>query len=135
MAMLYMLDTDTCSYVVRRASQALLLRIQAVPLDQQCMSAVTLAELLYGVRLSTRKKSNQEAIDALTRHVAVLDWPRTATGHYADIRADLKRRGQLIGAHDLMIAAHARCLGATMVTNNVREFKRVRQLNVENWMV
>ena len=69
----------TCSYVVRRASQALLFHIQAVPLDQQCMSAVTLAELLYGVRLSKRKKSNQEAIDALTRHVAVLDWPRAAT--------------------------------------------------------
>ena len=63
----------------------------------------------------------------------MLDWDRAAGEHYADIRADLKRRGETIGANDLMIAAHARSLGATLITNNMREFVRVSGLVVENW--
>ena len=131
---LYMLDTDTCAFILRRASQKLLDRIQAIPLDRQSMSIVTLAELLYGVQVSARKKANRAAVDALTRHLEVLDWSRSAAEHYADIRADLKKRGQLIGANDLLIAAHARSLGATIVTNNAKDFKRVKQLSVANWM-
>ena len=134
MSVLYMLDTDTCAFILRRTSQKLLDRIQTVSLDRQSMSVVTLAELLYGVQVSARKKANRVAVDALVRHVAVLDWSRAAAEHYADVRADLKKRGQLIGANDLLIAAHARSLGATIVTNNVKDFRRVRQLSVENWM-
>ena len=129
-----MLDTDTCAFILRRSSQELLDRIQAVPLDRQSMSVVTLAELLYGVKVSAKKKTNRAAVDTLARHVAVLDWSRAAAEHYSDIRADLKKRGQLIGANDLLIAAHARSLGATVVTNNVKDFRRVRQLSVENWV-
>lgn len=134
MTSLYMLDTDTCAFILRRSSQALLDRIQMVPLEQQVMSMVTLAELLYGVQLSSRKKENRAAVDALTRHLSVLDWSRDAAEHYADIRADLKKKGQLIGANDLMIAAHARSLGASLVTNNVKDFRRVKGLKHENWM-
>ena len=129
-----MLDTDTCAFILRRTSQKLLDRIQTVSLDRQSMSVVTLAELLYGVQVSARKKANRVAVDALVRHVAVLDWSRAAAEHYADVRADLKKRGQLIGANDLLIAAHARSVGATIVTNNVKDFRRVRQLSAENWM-
>lgn len=134
MTSLYMLDTDTCTFILRRSSQALLGRIQAVPLDRQVMSMVTLAELLYGVQLSSRKKDNKAAVDALTRHLAVIDWTRDAAEHYADIRAELKKKGQLIGSNDLMIAAHARSLGAIVVTNNVKDFRRVKGLKHENWM-
>ena len=134
MTSLYMLDTDTCAFILRRSSQALLHRIQAVPLDRQVMSMVTLAELLYGVQLSSRKKDNKAAVDALTRHLAVIDWTRDAAEHYADIRADLKKKGQLIGSNDLMIAAHARSLGAIVVTNNVKDFRRVKGLKHENWV-
>jgi tRNA(fMet)-specific endonuclease VapC len=111
MSSLYMLDTDTCAFILRRSSAKLLDRIQAVPLEHQVMSMVTLAELLYGVQLSSRKKDNKAAVDALTRHLAVIDWTRDAAEHYADIRADLKKKGQPIGSNDLMIAAHARSLG------------------------
>lgn len=131
---LYMLDTDTCAFILRRSSQALLQRIQKVALEQQVMSMVTLAELLYGVQISSRKKENRAAVDALTRHLSVIDWSRDAAEHYADIRADLKKKGQLIGSHDLMIAAHARSLGAIVVTNNVKDFRRVKGLKHENWM-
>ena len=134
MSDLYMLDTDTCAFVLRRNSDTLLARIQSVPVMQQVMSVVTYAELLYGVQLSSKKKANQAAVDALARHLAVLDWPQDAAGHYAQIRADLKRRGAMIGANDLLIAAHARSLGAIVVTNNTKDFARVKGLAIDNWM-
>ena len=114
-----MLDTDTCAFILRRSSPALLQRMQAVPLQRQVMSVVTLAELQYGVQASAKKGANQAAVDHLVRHVAVLDLTREVAVHYAAIRADLRKKGQLIGANDLLIAAHARSLGATVVTHNL----------------
>jgi tRNA(fMet)-specific endonuclease VapC len=131
---LYMLDTDTCAFVLRKSSPGLLTRIQAIPLGQQCMSVVTFAELLYGVQLSTKKKANREAVDAMTRHLQILQWTPDAAEHYADIRVDLRKKGQQLGANDLMIAAHARSLGAVIVTNNLKDFGRVKGLRVENWL-
>jgi tRNA(fMet)-specific endonuclease VapC len=118
---------------LRRSSEALTARIQAVPLAQQVMSAVTYAELLYGVQLSSKKKANQAAVDGLARHLAVLDWPQDAANCYAQIRADLKKRGALIGANDLLIAAHARSLGAIVVTHHTKNFARVKGLATEDW--
>ena len=134
MSDLYMLHTDTCAFVLRRTSDTLLERIQAVPVVQQVMSVVTYAELLYGVQVSSKKKANQAAVEALALHLAVLEWTRDAAKYYAEIRADLRRKGAMIGANDLMIAAHARSLGAVVVTNNTRDFARVKGLKVENWM-
>ena len=131
---LYMLDTDTCAFVLRKSSPGLLTRIQAIPLDQQCMSVVTFAELLYGVQLSTKKKANREAVDAVARHLQVLQWTPDAAEYYADIRVELRKKGQQLGANDLMIAAHARSLGAVIVTNNLKDFGRVKGLRVENWL-
>ena len=130
----FMLDTDTCAFILRKSSPTLMQRIQAVPLQQQCMSVVTLAELLYGVQVSSKKKANREAVDLLARHVEVLQWTPEAAEHYADIRAELKKKGQQLGANDLLIAAHARSMGAVIVTNNVKDFGRVKGLKFENWM-
>ncbi len=130
---MFVLDTDTCSYVMKRSSAPLLKRIRAVSLDDQAVSIVTVAELLYGVQLSSRSDAAREAFNAFIRHLAVLDWDYPAAEHYAEIRADLGRRGTPIGSNDLMIAAHARSIGATLVTNNVREFERVQGLRVANW--
>jgi tRNA(fMet)-specific endonuclease VapC len=135
MSILYMLDTDTCAFILRRSSPTLLERIQAVPLQQQSVSMITLAELLYGVQVSSKKKANRAAVEVLMRHLAVMEWSREAAEHYAEIRADLKKNGQLIGSNDLLIAAHARSLGAVVVTNNVKDFGRVKGLKVENWTV
>ena len=134
MSDLYMLDTDTCAFVLRRTSPKLLERIQAVPMVQQVMSVVTYAELLYGVQLSSKKKVNQAAVDALAGQLAILEWSQDAARHCALIRADLKKRGCMVGANDLMIAAHARSLGAIVVTNNTKDFARVKGLKLENWM-
>lgn len=134
-AQLFMLDTDTCIFLMRGESQTLADKVQSVPLQQQVMSAVTFAELTYGVQASgaAKRKHNQAVLDSLALHLAVLDWPQDAAKHYAEIRADLKKRGAQLGAADLMIAAHARAMGAVIVTNNVKDFGRVRGLLVENW--
>lgn len=130
-----MLDTDTCIFLMRGASKKLEAMVQSVPLQQQVMSAVTFAELSYGVQASAaaKRKQNQITLDSLALHLAVLDWPQTAAKNYAEIRADLKKRGAQLGAADLMIAAHALAIDAIVVTNNVKDFGRVKSLEVENW--
>ncbi|MDB5820280.1 MAG: hypothetical protein JWQ11_3920 [Rhizobacter sp.] len=129
-----MLDTDICAFVLRRSSPSLLKRLQATPLAQQVMSVVTYAELLFGIQLSMKKKANQTAVDALVHHLAVLDWPREAAKHYAEIRADLKKKATMIGSNDLLIAANARSLDSTVVTNNTKDFSRIKGLKIDNWM-
>ncbi len=131
----YMLDTDTCSYVMKRSSQAVLNRLQEVPVSDVCISVITKSELLFGVEMSPRRQQDETALNAFLAYVEVLDFPDQATAHYAKIRADLKTRGTMIGANDLFIAAHARSLGLTLVTNNTGEFGRVRDLTLENWRV
>ena len=128
-----MLDTDTCSCVMKRSRDAVLQRLHAVPVQAVCMSVVTKAELLYGVAISPRAAQDAKALRGLLVYVEVLDFPEDAAGHYADIRSDLKRRGAMIGANDLLIAAHARTLDFTLVTNNTAEFARVEGLQLENW--
>jgi tRNA(fMet)-specific endonuclease VapC len=130
-----MLDTDTCILLMRGESPMLAVKVQSIPLQQQVMSVVTFAELTYGVQASAsaKRKHNQAVLDSLALHLAVLDWPQEAAQHFAEIRVDLKRRGAQLGAADLMIAAHARAMGAVVVTNTVKDFGRVKGLQVENW--
>jgi tRNA(fMet)-specific endonuclease VapC len=129
----FMLDTDTCSYIIKRSIPSVLQRLQRVSISEVCASVITKAELLYGVCLSPRQQQDGAAVDDFLRHLAVLDFPDDAAAHYAEIRAELKLRGRMIGANDLLIAAHARSLGLVLVTNNVREFGRVSGLALENW--
>ena len=130
---LYMLDTDTCSYIMKRSHPLLLKRLQAVPVTDVCVSVVTKAELLHGVEVSPRRNQDAAALVAFLPYVEALDFTDDAAVHYAEIRADLKKRGALIGANNLFIAAHARSLGLTLVTNNTAEFERVSGLALENW--
>ena len=129
----YMLDTDTCSYIMKRSNEALLRRLRRTPVSEVCISVITKSELVYGVEVSPRRQQDGIALNAFLRYVEVLDFPDEAAPHYASIRADLKRRGAVIGANDLFIAAHARSLGLTLVTNNTRGFARVPNLAIENW--
>lgn len=131
----YMLDTDTCSYIMKRSSPAVLKRLQEIRVSDVCISVITKSELLFGVEMSPRRQQDESALNAFLAHVEVLDFPDEAAGHYAKIRADLKTHGTMIGANDLLIAAHARSLGLTLVTNNISEFGRVPDLVFENWTV
>ena len=129
----FMLDTDTCSYIMKRSHPLVLTRLQSVPIGDVCMSVVTKAELLYGVEVSPRRAQDAAALAAFLPFVEALDLTGDTAAHYAAIRADLKKRGAMIGANDLFIAAHARAQGLTLVTNNTAEFERVQALTIENW--
>jgi tRNA(fMet)-specific endonuclease VapC len=131
----YMLDTGTCSCIMKRSHPLVLKRLQAVPVSDVCMSVITKAELLYGVEVSPKRAHDAAALAAFLPYVEALDFADEAALHYAEIRADLKKRGTLIGANDLFIAAHARSIGLTLVTNNTIEFERVKSLAIENWTV
>jgi len=131
----YMLDTDTCSYIMKRSNDAVLKRLQKVPVSDVCISVITKSELLFGVEVSPRRWQDESALSAFLQYAEVLDFPDAASLHYAKIRASLMTLGTMIGANDLFIAAHARSLGVTLVTNNTREFGRVPKLNVENWVL
>jgi tRNA(fMet)-specific endonuclease VapC len=128
-----MLDTDTCSYIMKRSNDAVLQRLSALPVSDICISVITKSELLFGVEVSPRRRQDASALTAFLNYMEVLDFPDQAALHYAHIRADLRRLGAMIGANDLFIAAHARSLGLTLVTNNTREFGRVSRLAMENW--
>jgi tRNA(fMet)-specific endonuclease VapC len=129
----FLLDTDICSYIIKRSHPALLAKLQTVPLDDIAMSVVSKAELLYGVEVSPRPEHDRIAVTSFLQYVQVLDLIAAVADHYAKIRAELKATGVMIGANDLFLAAHARCLGLTLVTNNMRVFRRVPGLLLENW--
>jgi tRNA(fMet)-specific endonuclease VapC len=129
----YMLDTDIASYIMKRSNPAVLSRLRSLPASALCISAITNSELQFGLEFAQRKQSQLAAFELLLRYVEVLDYPAEAAADYGQIRSYLKSRGTMIGANDLFIAAHARCLGLTLVTNNTREFGRVPGLKMENW--
>jgi tRNA(fMet)-specific endonuclease VapC len=129
----YMLDTDISSYIMKRTHPHILQRLQRTEVSDVCISVITKSELMYGVEVSPRQKQDKAVLDEFLLYVEVLDLPGEAALDYAQIRGTLKLQGAMIGANDLFIAAHARYLGLTLVTNNTREFGRVRDLSIENW--
>jgi tRNA(fMet)-specific endonuclease VapC len=130
----YMLDTDICSYVIKERPSSVLTHFRKLRMDQLCISVVTYAELIYGVEHSSSKRVNRQIVDDFIKHLGVIEWNKTAAEHYGNIRADLQKRGSLIGAMDMMISAHARSRKAVLVTNNESHFRRVKNLKVENWI-
>ena len=131
---LYMLDTDTCSHIIRERPIGVLEHFRKLAMEQICISTVTYAELLYGVERSSFKRINRPIIDDFVQHLDVIDWDNGAAEQYGKIRSDLKARGQPIGAMDMMIAAHAKSIKSVLVTNNQKHFARIKGLKVENWV-
>jgi len=130
---LYMIDTDTVSYLVRGKTPALDARMAVVPPEQLCISAVTRGELLYGLRLKDGAHRLAQVVERFLSRVRCLPWDATAATHFATVAADLHKAGTPIGSMDAMIAGHAIAAGAVFVTNNGRHYQRVAGLRVENW--
>jgi tRNA(fMet)-specific endonuclease VapC len=128
----YMLDTNICIYAIRNRPSRLRERFNELA-DQLCISVITLAELIYGAEKSARPHENLAVVDQFCTRLDVLPFNGRAAGHYGQIWAELERAGRLIGLHDMMIGAHARSEGLTVVTNNMREFQRLPGLRLENW--
>ena len=132
--LIYILDTNICSYIIRNRPESVKRKLKEVEkLNEIALSSIVASELLYGAY----KKGDQKLIEVVKHFIdcfVVYDFDLNAAEEYALIRADLERRGIVIGAYDLQIAAHARSLSAVLVTNNEKEFLRVEGLRVENWV-
>jgi len=129
----FLLDTNLCIYVLKNRPQELRSRFNQRA-SQLCISSIVLSELMYGAEKSSRPDENMARLESFCARLEVLPYDDNAAAHFGQIRADLERRGEIIGAYDLMIAAHARSRGLVLVTNNEREFRRVEGLVVENWL-
>ena len=129
-----MLDTNIVSAIIRQPRSDLANRIADLPRHALGISLVVTAELRYGAfRKGSPRLSRQ--VEAVLEGIDLLPLEETADWHYGDIRNELTRQGEPIGHNDLLIAAHARALELTLVSDNVREFSRVPGLRVENWLV
>lgn len=134
--MIWMLDTDTVAYLVNRAPghERIKRRLSGRSPGEIRVSAITLGELYYGFAVGDVGVERAQALKDLLDLFQTEDFPVAAARGYGEIRAALDRVGRRIGPYDLLIAAHARHLGATLVTNNEREFRRVPGLSVQNWL-
>ena len=129
----YLLDTNICIYIRRERPQAVLDRFKVLPAGSTAISVITYGELVYGVQKSPDPRKAMLILEELTALIPVLPMAIGVAKTYGAIRSDLAVRGELIGNNDLWIAAHAKSLGLTLVTNNEREFQRVAGLTIENW--
>lgn len=132
---IYMLDTDISSYIIRNRPQSVRDRFHNLDNQQLCISVITEAELWYGVRkLSPSSKTLHNSVKDFINRLNILVWDTAAAQQYAVIRARLEKTGSVIGNMDMLIAAHAMSLNATLVTNNHKHYQRVTGLTVENWL-
>jgi tRNA(fMet)-specific endonuclease VapC len=134
---MYLLDTDILSNLLKRApSTGLIAKLAAVPPEQQFTCSITLGELIYGAcRLGPQTSVLLDRIEeTLLPNLPVLPFDVAAARQYGEVRAELERRGTPVGDADLRIAAIALAHGLTLVTGNVRHFRRVPGLAVESWL-
>ena len=131
----FLLDTNICIYIRQKRPTELLRRFEKLQAGEAAISVVTYGELLYGAEKSNHGSAALERIRALVQIIPALPMPETAGQAYGKVRFDLESRGEIIGNNDLWIAAHALASQLILVTNNDKEFRRVRGLKVQNWIV
>lgn len=129
----YLLDTNLCIRVLRDRPAGLRERFNAEA-EALCISTITLTELLHGAEKSALPAQRRRDVESFAARLAVLAFDDAAAAHAAQIRAALERQGLPIGGYDLLIAGHARSRGLVVVTGNLREFRRVEGLRVEDWL-
>lgn len=132
--MRYMLDTNMCSYILKNHPTVVKQKFDEVGAGTICISAIVLAELYYGAARHPKGVVIRREIDNFVSRLNVIPWDGNAADHYGAIRASLEKAGTPVGAMDTLIAAHAKSCAATLVTNNLREFDRIKGLTVVNWV-
>ncbi len=133
--MKFMLDTNICIYLIKRKSQRIIERLKKHTADEIGISSITLVELQYGVAKSQRKKQNRIALEGFVLPLEIASFDEKAAETYGKIRANLEKAGIPIGSLDTLIGAHAFNLDVTLVTNNNKEFKRIKNLKVVDWTI
>lgn len=134
MSLSHLLDTNVISRLMKEPGGVSASRLSQIGDDRVCTSIVVASELRFGAALRASQRLT-DAVERVLEAIPVLPLEQPSDEHYARIRWDLQSRGIPIGPNDLLIAAQARCLGLTLVTENEREFRRVSELRVENWQV
>lgn len=131
--MKFLLDTNTCVYALNQSDPGLADRLRAARRSDLFVSSLTVGELLFGARRSARSVENAKRVARFVSPLRELQFDRLAAEAYASLRAELAEAGLQFGPVDMLIAATALAHGLTVVTNNVREFKRAAGLKIENW--
>lgn len=132
--MKYLLDTNICVYIIKERPRQVLDRFRIQNVGEIAISTITIAELEYGASKSQMPSKNREGLTKFLMPLEVVDFDVADALEYGIIRSDLEQKGQIIGSMDMLIAAQAIAKGLTLVTNNLREFQRVRGLVLENWV-
>jgi len=130
----YLLDTNICIYIAKHQPLNVLKRFEQLQQGEVAMSFITQGELMFGAEKSQQRDKTMDILNKLTELIPVIFPTAQTAEHYANIRACLERAGVPIGANDLWIAAHARSFALTLVSNNIKEFQRVPNLKLENWV-
>jgi tRNA(fMet)-specific endonuclease VapC len=129
-----MLDTNICIYIIKNRPQSVLEELKKCDVGDIILSSITVSELMYGAHKSQFVEKNLQAIEHFLIPFDVVNYDYKASLEYGKIRAALEQNGQPIGALDTLIAAHAKSLDVVLVSNNLKEFERVKGLKVENWV-
>lgn len=132
--MKYILDTNICIYIIKKKPLSVFEKFKQYPLGDIGISSITLAELHYGIRKSNIPEKNLSAINQFILPLEIFTFDFNAAIEYGLVRSELEKKGTPIGPLDTLIAAHAKSLNFTLVTNNVKEFNRVENLRIENWV-
>ena len=132
--MTYMLDTNICIYAINNHPENVLKKLKESISSGICISAITLAELEHGVEKSSFPVQNKFALLKFLSILSVLPFDANAAVEYGRVCVELQKKGMPIGTMDMLIAGHAKAENVTLVTNNMREFERVSNLKLENWV-
>lgn len=132
--MKYMLDTNICIYLIKHKPESVIEKFSIIDVNDVCISSITLSELYVGVEKSAYIEKNREALHKFLLNLETLDYGHEEAAQYGKIRASLEKKGIVIRAYDMMIAAHAMVQKLTLVTNNEKEFKRISGLKIVNWI-
>ena len=130
----FMLDTNTCIYIIKQKPAKVIERFRQTEVSQIGISSITLSELQFGVAKSSRPEQNQIALTQFVAPLEIMAYDDGAAQYYGDLRAGLERQGAPIGAMDMLIAAHALSLDCILITNNQKEFTRIPNLKIDNWI-
>jgi len=130
----YMLDTNICIYIAKNKPASVLAQFKTLSINQIVMSVITYGELSLGAEKSQYKQTTTQKLNNLIQIIPVISMSESVGNIYGIIRADLEKKGQIIANNDLWIAAHAMEQNITLVSNNIKEFNRIPDLSLENWV-
>mgnify|MGYP001412613317 CR=1 FL=1 len=129
-----MLDTNICIYIMKNRPEHVRNKLKEFDVGDVCLSSIVVSELYYGAYKSEHTEKNLLALEYFLKPFDIIEYDLNASIEYGSIRASLEKSGKVIGGLDMMIAAHARSLDMTLVTNNVKEFDRIENLVIDNWI-